>query len=173
MIREVKWFIRVVWNQLTDLKRSFKTIYSFLQFLSTIVKVFIVSVMSSFSSEQRRHVVFLPSTYFRTRDFNTGRLFQYWPIFVNIDLSPVHMRWYTHGVYIIHICIICTRVYFWACERNCIYVKVNLHMCKYTPPCKYTPAQTRCIFAFAYMYFIHVCIFGHVNAQQIYTRMQI
>ena len=63
-------------------------------------------------------------------------------------------------------------VYFWACERNCIYVKVNLHMCKYTPPCKYTPAQTRCIFAFAYMYFLHVCIFGHVNAQQIYTRMQ-
>ena len=47
--------------------------------------------------------------------------------------SPVHMRWFTHGVYIIHICIICTRVYFWACERNCIYVKVNLHMCKYTP----------------------------------------
>ena len=45
-------------------------------------------------------------------------------------------------------------------------------MCKYTPPCKYTPAQTRCIFAFAYMYFIHICIFGHVNAQQIYTRMQ-
>ena len=50
---------------------------------------------------------------------------------------------------------------FWACERNCIYVKVNLHMCKYKPPCKYTPAQTRCIFAFAfaYMYFIHICIF--------------
>ena len=46
-------------------------------------------------------------------------------------------------------------------------------MCKYTPPCKYTPAQTRCIFAFAYVYFIHICIFGHVNAQQIYTRMQI
>ena len=87
-------------------------------------------------------------------------------------LSPVHMRWFTHGVQIIHICIICTRVYFWACERNCIYVKVNLHMCKYTPPCKYTPAQTRCIFAFAYMYFLHVCIFGHVNAQQIYTPMQ-
>ena len=70
------------------------------------------------------------------------------------------------------ICIICTRVYFWACERNCIYVKVNLHMRKYTPPCKYTPARTRCIFAFAYMYFIHICIFGHVNAQQIYTCMQ-
>ena len=83
----------------------------------------------------------------------------------NCVLSPVHMRWFTHGVYIIHICIICTGVYFWACERNCIYVKVNLHMCKYTPPCKYTPAQTRCIFAFAYMYFIHVCIFCHVNAQ--------
>ena len=82
------------------------------------------------------------------------------------------MRWFTHSVYIIHICIICTWVYFWACERNCIYAKVNLHMCKYTPPCKYTPAQTRCIFAFAYMYFLHVCIFGHVNAQQIYTRMQ-
>ena len=72
--------------------------------------------------------------------------------FMNI-LSPVHMRWFTHGVQIIHICIICTRVYFWACERNYIYAKVNLHMCKYTPPCKYTPAQTRCIFAFAYMYF--------------------
>ena len=65
-----------------------------------------------------------------------------------------------------------TWVYFWACERNCIYVKVNLHMCKYTPPCKYTPAQTRCIFAYTYMYFIHICIFGHVNAQEIYTRMQ-
>ena len=77
-----------------------------------------------------------------------------------------------HGVYIIHICIICTQVYFWVCERNCIYVKVNLHMCKYTPPCKYTPAQTRCIFAYTYMYFLHICIFGHVNAQQIYTRMQ-
>ena len=64
------------------------------------------------------------------------------------------------------------RVHFCACERNCIYVKVNLHMCKYTPPCKYTSARTRCIFAFAYMYFIHICIFGHVNAQQIYTRMQ-
>ena len=86
--------------------------------------------------------------------------------------SPVHMRWFTHGVYNIHICIICTRVYFWACERNCLYAKVNLHMCKYTPPCKYTPAQTRCIFAYTYMYFIHICIFGHVNAQQIYTRMQ-
>ena len=84
-----------------------------------------------------------------------------------IYLSPVHMRWFTHGMQIIHICIICTRVYFWACERNCIYVKVNLHMCKYTPPCKYTPAQTRCIFAFTCMYFIHICIFGHVNAQQI------
>ena len=24
-------------------------------------------------------------------------------------------------------------IYNWACERNCIYVKVNLHMCKYTP----------------------------------------
>ena len=90
-----------------------------------------------------------------------------------IILSPVHMRWFTHGMQIIHICIICTGVYFWACERNCIYVKVNLHMCKYTPPCKYTPAQTRCIFAFTYMCFIHICIFGHVNAQQIYTRMQI
>ena len=87
-------------------------------------------------------------------------------------LSPVHMRWFTHGMQIIHICIFCTQVYFWACERNCIYVKVNLHMCKYTPPCKYTPAQTRCIFAFTYMYFLLKCIFGHVNAQQIYTRMQ-
>ena len=96
----------------------------------------------------------------------------YWLISFNVFYSPVHMRWFTHGVYIIHICIICTRVYFWACERNCIYVKVNLHMCKYTPPCKYTPAQTRCIFAYTYMYFIHICIFGHVNAQQIYTRMQ-
>ena len=45
-------------------------------------------------------------------------------------------------------------------------------MCKYTPPCKYTPARTRCIFAYTYMYFIHICIFGHVNAQQVYTRMQ-
>ena len=36
------------------------------------------------------------------------------------------MRWLTHGVYIIHICIICTRVYFWACERNCIYVNLKL-----------------------------------------------
>ena len=93
-------------------------------------------------------------------------------LFETFFLNPVHMRWFTHGVQIIHICIICTRVYFWPCERNCIYVKVNLHMCKYTPPCKYTPALTRCIFAFAYMYFLHVCIFGHVNAQQIYTRMQ-
>ena len=40
--------------------------------------------------------------------------------------------------------ILCTRVYIWACERNCIYVKVNLHTYKYTP------AQTRCIFAFTY-----------------------
>ena len=37
--------------------------------------------------------------------------------------------------------------------------KANLHMCKYTPPCKYmySPAQTRCIFCiyvfFTYMYF--------------------
>ena len=45
-------------------------------------------------------------------------------------------------------------------------------MCKYTPPCKYTPAQTRCIFAFTYMHFIQICIFGHVNAQQIYTCME-
>ena len=38
-------------------------------------------------------------------------------------------------------------MYFWACECNCIDVKVNLHMCKYTH------AQTRCKFAFTYMYF--------------------
>ena len=81
--------------------------------------------------------------------------------------APIYTRYANYTL-----CIICTRVYFWACERNCIYVKVNLRMCKYTPPCKYTPAQTRCIFAFTYMYFIHICIFGHVNAQQIYTRMQ-
>ena len=42
-------------------------------------------------------------------------------------------------------------VYFWACERNCIYIKVNLHMCKYTPGCISAPAQTRCKFTFAYM----------------------
>ena len=69
------------------------------------------------------------------------------------------MRWFTHGVYIIHICIICTRVYFWACERNCIYVKVNLHMCKYTPPCKYYTCSDQvyiCIYIYVfytYMYF--------------------
>ena len=90
----------------------------------------------------------------------------------NFKLKPCsHAQIYTRCVKYTHI-IICTRVYFWACERNCIYVKVNLHICKYTPTCKYTPAQTRCILAFTYMYFIHICIFGHVDAQQIYTRMQ-
>ena len=72
-------------------------------------------------------------------------------------------------------------MYFWACERNCIYVKVNLHMCKYTPRVNFHLLRPEYmhlhiymlyIYAFAYMYFIHICIFGHVNAQQIYTRMQ-
>ena len=93
-----------------------------------------------------------------------GRLFVVLFLFYLL-LSPVHMRWFTVTVCKLYIiCIICTRVYFLSCERNCIYVKVNLHMCKYTPPCKYTPAQTRCIFTFTCMYFIHICIFGHVNA---------
>ena len=47
----------------------------------------------------------------------------------------------------------------WACERNCIYVEVNLNMCKYTPPYKYTPAQTRCKFALTYMYFFYIYVF--------------
>ena len=66
----------------------------------------------------------------------------------------------THSL---NICKICTSVYFWACERNCIYVMVNLHMCKYTLPCtcKYTPAQTRSKYVFS-----TYNNFGRVNAQK-------
>ena len=71
----------------------------------------------------------------------------------NPALSPVHMRWFTHGVQIIHICIICTRVYFWACERNCICVKVNLHMCKSTPR-----VNIRLLRPGVYLH-LHICIF--------------
>ena len=60
---------------------------------------------------------------------------------------------YTRGEYYTYkLCIICTRVYFWACERNCIYVKVNLHMCKYTPPCNIYTCSDQVYICILYVY---------------------
>ena len=49
-------------------------------------------------------------------------------------------------------------------------------MCKYTPRVNIyllRPGVYFLLHICTYMYFIHICIFGHVNAQQIYTHMQI
>ena len=65
--------------------------------------------------------------------------------------TPVHMRWFTRGVQSLHISKICTLL--WACERNCIYANVNIHMCKFTPGCKFT--LTRCKYTFVHVYIFY------------------
>ena len=47
--------------------------------------------------------------------------------------------------------------------------RVNIHLLR--PVYMHLHIYILYIYAFAYMY-LHICIFGHVNAQEIYTRMQ-
>ena len=74
------------------------------------------------------------------------------------------------------------QMYFVTCECDCMYVnlickcaniqpRVNIHQLR--PDVNLLLRLCIfCIYVFYIDVFLHICIFGHMNAQQIYTRMQ-